>query len=464
MSRKSYLLLFAFLVINGVYNSLFQLHYDEAYYWVWGQQLSLSYFDHAPMVAYLIRLFGIFGHSEFWVRFPAVICMLVTLITIYKLSVRMFNNKVAEIALVIAFAMPVIQGSAFIITPDSPLIMFWGLTLYSFYLWAFESKKYSIYWAGIWAGCAMLSKYTSLLIFPGLFLFLLTSNKYRLLLLKKDIYLAFVLAFVVAAPVIIWNYQHDWVSILYQFHHGVDVTRSIKWDEVGNYLGGEVGFAGPFIFIALLYYIIRYYRHGNERLNFLFYTVAFGFLFFLLCSFTKHIEGNWPGPIYTGATIMLAYYINLYGSKWIYKASFILICLVLLITKNPEWFVPQSMQNKVPGINILYGNKELLNRDIRPLLKDDTLLLGCDYGNASRAWFYLDRHAYVLPKLPFSNAYRFWPEPSKPLKSAIYFCDSSNQEALKALSTYFKQITLIKSDTVSNSITDTHIDVYQVAN
>lgn len=464
MSRKSYYLLLAFLLINSVYDGLFQLHYDEAYYWVWGQQLSLSYFDHTPMVAYLIRLFTIFGHSEFWVRFPAVLCMLVTLITIYKLAFKLYGSRVAEIALIIAFSMPVIEGSAFIITPDSPLIMFWALTLYFFFIWIFENRVSAVYLAGICAGGALLSKYTSLLIFPGLFLFLITSMKYRGLLLKKDIYLAFILAFIVAAPVIIWNCQHSWVSILYQFHHGVNVQSKISLQEVGNYLGGEIGFAGPFIFLATLYYIVRYFRHNDEKLNFLFYPLAFGFLFFLLCSFTKHIEGNWPGPIYVGAAVILAYYIDHFGSNWIYKSSFILIGVVLLISKNPTWFVPQSMHNKVPGINILYGNKELLNRDIKPLLNDNTVLLGCDYGNASRAWFYLNQHAYVLPALPFSNAYRFWEQPKFPIARAIYFCDSPNPQALSAVSTYFKHVDLIKTDVVSNIITDTQIYIYQAIN
>ncbi len=42
---------------------------DEAYYFLWGQQLDWSYFDHAPLHAWLLGLMSqIFGWQEFTVR------------------------------------------------------------------------------------------------------------------------------------------------------------------------------------------------------------------------------------------------------------------------------------------------------------------------------------------------------------------------------------------------------------
>ena len=47
---------------------------DELYYWCWSRDLQLSYYDHPPMVAYLIRLSTeIFGQTVFAIRLPGVI-------------------------------------------------------------------------------------------------------------------------------------------------------------------------------------------------------------------------------------------------------------------------------------------------------------------------------------------------------------------------------------------------------
>ena len=42
---------------------------DEAYYWMWGQKLAWSYFDHPPLHAWLLRLMDlVFGWNLFALR------------------------------------------------------------------------------------------------------------------------------------------------------------------------------------------------------------------------------------------------------------------------------------------------------------------------------------------------------------------------------------------------------------
>jgi 4-amino-4-deoxy-L-arabinose transferase-like glycosyltransferase len=47
---------------------------DELYYWCWSRDLQLSYYDHPPMVAYLIRLSTeLFGDTILAIRLPGVL-------------------------------------------------------------------------------------------------------------------------------------------------------------------------------------------------------------------------------------------------------------------------------------------------------------------------------------------------------------------------------------------------------
>ena len=45
-----------FFVINLLQSTYTGLLEDEAYYWVWSENLAWGYFDHPPMVAFLAAL------------------------------------------------------------------------------------------------------------------------------------------------------------------------------------------------------------------------------------------------------------------------------------------------------------------------------------------------------------------------------------------------------------------------
>ncbi len=467
MNRKVQLFFVAIIIINLIFNGQFQLHYDEVYYWVWSQNLRMSYFDHPPMIAYMIRLASFFGHGEFFVRLPALVTTAITVLVLYKLALRMFNQKIADITAILLLSCPLIQGMFFIVTPDSPLLMFWALTLYALYIGLFENKVLYIYLAGFFAGCALLSKYTGILIFPSVFLFLIVSKEFRHYLLKKDIYLAFILALLVFSPVIIWNYQHEWASLAFQINHGVDSSHKLNLQSFGDFWGGAVILVSPIIFITMFIYIISHWKTNiaTSKLAFLLCTCIFGFLFFAYCSFYKHTEANWPAPVYLSGIILTAYWLSLANKKWVCISSVVFIFIVLLICKLPLVFIPRQIHNKIPAINNFFGEKENVMK-LRPYIKPDTVLLACDYGNASRAMYYLGLDSIGVPyKLPFSNEFRYLNQEISPdLKNAIYICDNEDPNALDIMHSYFRSIHLVKALTYSNKVVDSKLYIYQVNN
>ena len=77
------------LVVVGrlVFSFLIDLLPEEAYYWNYGQHLALAYFDHPPMVGWIIRAFtAILGDTEFAVRAGPFGCWLVAAYYIYRLT------------------------------------------------------------------------------------------------------------------------------------------------------------------------------------------------------------------------------------------------------------------------------------------------------------------------------------------------------------------------------------------
>ncbi len=465
MDRKILILLIIIFIANAFFNSQFQLHYDEAYYWSWSKNIDLSYFDHPPMVAYLIKLATIFNDAEFFVRLPSLLCCFITVLMIFKLANRMFNKQVANIAVILALSWPMLQGQFFLITPDSPLLMFWTITLYFFYIGIFEEKTKCIYLSGIAAGLALLSKYIAFLIFPGLFLFLIFSKKYRYNLAKKDIYIAFVLSLLVFMPVIIWNYNHKWASFVFQFNHGLEGSV-LKLATFFDYLGSQILVANPIISLSLIYYLIRYRKSNinNDRLVFLLWTFLSVIIFFTYCSFYSYTGANWTEPAYVSVLIILAFWINDFNQRWIYRSSITLMLIVVVIIKLPLVFLPTKLHERISALNVFFGNREMLN-EIKPYLIDNTILLGCDYGAASRAWYYLGARAYVLDKFKYAHSYQYWNSSlNMPIKRAIFVCDSDNSRNIDILYQYFTDVHLINVATFKNRISENKLYIFEAIN
>ena len=62
-----------FFVINLLQSTYTGLLEDEAYYWVWSENLAWGYFDHPPMVAVFIWLGGLLFEGELGVRILSVL-------------------------------------------------------------------------------------------------------------------------------------------------------------------------------------------------------------------------------------------------------------------------------------------------------------------------------------------------------------------------------------------------------
>ncbi|WP_292612329.1 glycosyltransferase family 39 protein, partial [Nitrobacter sp. 62-13] len=69
-------LIAAMTAMRCIFAGTLDLRTDEAYYWTWSKESTLSFLDHPPMIAWFIR-FGtaIFGDTDFGVRFAGLLAM-----------------------------------------------------------------------------------------------------------------------------------------------------------------------------------------------------------------------------------------------------------------------------------------------------------------------------------------------------------------------------------------------------
>ena len=205
------------LLLRFVSAATINLSPQEAYYWNYSIHPDLSYLDHPPMVAWVIRAGTLLlGKSEIGVRIGGLLLVVVSTWLINALGRLWFSRRAGLWAALLFQVIPLYFIYGMIITPDVPLICFWLLTIYLVSIAVLKDRPYAWYCAGAALGFAMLSKYTALFLVPSVLLFLIADRAHRKWLLRKEPYLAFFLSLVIFSPVILWNYQHQWASFAFQ--------------------------------------------------------------------------------------------------------------------------------------------------------------------------------------------------------------------------------------------------------
>lgn len=190
---------------------------EEAYYWNYAQHLDFGYLDHPPMVAWLIWLStSLLDKSEFSVRLPATLCWILAVLFMVRLTLNLFDRAAAyRVALLLA-VLPIYFGLGFFMTPDAPLFAAWAASLYFLERALVGQDRRAWWWLGVSLGLGMLSKYPIALLGGGILIFFIIDRKSRGWLLRREPYIAAIVALILFSPVLFWNMRNDWVSFAFQ--------------------------------------------------------------------------------------------------------------------------------------------------------------------------------------------------------------------------------------------------------
>ena len=301
----------ALILLRLVYLGLPELMEQEAYYWNYAQHPGLSYLDHPPMAAYLIWLgTAVFGTTEFGVRIGAFLSWFATAFFVYRLSADMISRTAAWGSVLLVSILPLYFGSGFVLTPDSPLHAAWAAFIYFLYRSLITSSTRAWLGVGLSLGIGLLSKYTIVLLGPGILCFMLADRRARSWFLRPHPYGAVILAGLIFAPVLLWNYQHDWVSFLFQGEQRVSGRTFFTTDRLLAYITILLTPAG---LLGVLYFFFRgnsFFRsvaapdpgqqgHSpDRRFLFLLLLTVSPLAVFTVFSFTREVKLNWTSPLW----------------------------------------------------------------------------------------------------------------------------------------------------------------------
>lgn len=216
---------------------------DEAYYWLWGQHPALSYFDHPPLQAWMQGLFThVLGRSHWTLRWPNLLSTL-ALVGLYgQICRQVYGSRpgVWRLTVLLLFTSPLFFLFLAIAWQDHWLVLFSTLAGYSLaqFLQGYPRRRpwRWLYGVGLWVGLAALSKYLAVILAGALLGAIASHGPWRSLYRSPHLAGAIALAMAVASPVLLWNAQHDWLSV--QFYLG----RSVQADSGGVQWFGPIGF------------------------------------------------------------------------------------------------------------------------------------------------------------------------------------------------------------------------------
>ena len=233
---------------------------DEAYYWMWGQHLSWSYFDHPPLNGWLQGLSAaIVGWGPLHVRLMTWPTLAATLWIIWLWSGRLAPHDRSNWfwhSAVIYLSMPVIFLMTSAALPDHLLIPLGIGSIYAFQGFAESAENGAPRWrslfvAAILLGLAVLTKYNGVFIGIGYAVWILVRPKLRGLFLNWRLWAAALLAIAMQAPVFYWNATEGAAS--FRFHlagRGLAFVQPQPLQALA-FIGGMILSISPILFGAL---------------------------------------------------------------------------------------------------------------------------------------------------------------------------------------------------------------------
>jgi 4-amino-4-deoxy-L-arabinose transferase-like glycosyltransferase len=198
---------------------------DEAYYWLWSRHLDWAYLDHPAGIALLIRTSTwLGGEGEMGIRWLNALFGVALIPLAYALMRHLASPFAATLAAaIVALTPPLIVVSRWVYTDTLLLLLLMTHLLVLAPLLTKDPDTSShVQGSVLYVILALLTallmntKYTVALYLGGVAVVALADPR-----LRRDgrLWLALGLGCLGAAPVLVWNAAHEWLSFRWQFAH-----------------------------------------------------------------------------------------------------------------------------------------------------------------------------------------------------------------------------------------------------
>jgi 4-amino-4-deoxy-L-arabinose transferase-like glycosyltransferase len=431
ISKQLYFIIWCFslqLIILGT-----NLAHDEAYYWLYSKSLDWGYFDHPPLIAWLISL-GSFFPDEWGVRlFPSLL-----LTWGFWILAKDLNQTSNRQWWAFLLASPLISISASLALPDTALLL-----MICFYLIALKNFlqddgdiKNKLFLALSIVGM-LNAKY------HGILLIFFTIVAHPKFLTQKSFWQVTGLSLLGFLPHILWQLHHDFVTFRYHFLDRPKAHFSLKSSL--EFLG--VQFLLPALWCGFLTWkqTLKSLKNPTDHFDRILSWMSIGItIFFLIAGFSKKIEANWTIMV----SLILGYQFFRHGlifpSRLLNSAM-----IVVLIAKLYLVIAPSFPLKTAKRLGEFHGWKEW---SLGIQKKHSCTIVANTYQLASKLSFYLPKQPLVWAMNLHSrkNQFDLWrPQMNLPDKFC-FISDKNYWEGEKIQTPDHKQLILVPELTLND--------------
>jgi len=351
------------LAIKFVLAYILPMSGDEAYFLLWARHPDYGFYDHPPMVGWLLQMMLVFGSSEVVLRLPAILLTTLIGIGIYQLLKPLDETRAALIA--VFYLVSPLNVLNVLITTDTPLILFAFLSVAALFK---ALQKNSLPWyalSGVFFGLAFLSKYFAVLLGLGYLAYFILARRERRSALGLAILFLTALPFV--SLNLYWNYTHCWDNLLFNLY-----TRN----EDAHLSPANIAiFAGMMVYLLTppaIYYLYRHraglvQRIRRSPLELFVFVFVLPMAVFTLLSVSKEIGLHWVLSFYAFFFVALAALLTreellktIKFTVWLTIAHLAAITLIALLPLD-TW----KHHKLYDGIVFMFRNDEIVDR-VRP--------------------------------------------------------------------------------------------------
>jgi len=354
--KKETLLLFFFILIKFVLQYIvvhpdFELHRDEFLHLDQADHLAWGYLSVPPVTSWMSVLIRWLGNAEFWVRFFPALLGALTLWVVWDLVKRLGGSLYAQSLAAVAMLCSALIRINILFQPNSIDVLCWTLVFYTLVCFFQTQNPKWLYLLGLSFAIGFLNKYNILFLAMGLFPALLVTPS-RPLFQNRHLYFALLIAAVLVAPNVIWQYLNGFPVLthmeLLSKYQLVNVSRT-------GFLLEQLLLFYPALFIWLTGLIGLLLSKQLTPFRFIFWTFIFTLgIFTFLQAKSYYATGLYPVLLAAGSVLISKFF----EVGWKKKLKPVLLILppVLFLPAFPlihPYYSPDRILENPPPYHLL---------------------------------------------------------------------------------------------------------------